>query len=56
MRSQREREIRRKETVGLEISEADEEGTRRRHDWFVVLGETCLTGADPMAAVAADKR
>ena len=22
-------------TVGLEINEADEEGTRRRHDWFV---------------------
>ena len=30
--SEREGEER---TVGLEISEADEEGTRRRHDWFV---------------------
>jgi hypothetical protein len=26
-----------KRTVGLEISEADEEGTKCRHDWFVAL-------------------
>jgi hypothetical protein len=41
-------------TVGLEISEADEEAARLVGG--LVLGETCLTGADTTAAVAADKR
>ena len=41
-------------TLGLETREADEEGASSRHDWFVAW---CLmTGADPVAPVAADER